>query len=111
MAEEEIGIVLIVLGVVLMVVGIVFWPICGIGLVLLIVGIVLFATERSRAQAYMPYGYGAAPPYAYPQQPPTAPAPVPQGAYTPPVCPVCGSQLTWVPQYARWFCTRCQAYR
>lgn len=113
MADEELGIVLIVLGVVLMVVGFIFWPICAIGVVLLIVGIVLLATERTRTQAYaMPgYGYPAQPPYMYPPQPPAAGAPVPQAPYTQPPCPVCGSPLSWVPQYGRWYCSRCQAYR
>lgn len=114
MAEEEIGIVLIVLGVVFMVLGIFFLPICAIGFVLLIVGIVLMVTERQKMQAYgyPGYGYAGQPPYAYPPQPPAAGgAPVPPAPYTQPACPVCGSQLTWVPQYGRWYCSRCQAYR
>ncbi len=113
MAEEEIGVVLIVLGVVFMLVGIFAWPICGVGLVLLIVGIVLVAQERGRAQAYAypGYGYPGQPPYVYPPQPPAGGMPVPQAPPTQPACPVCGSQLSWVPQYGRWYCTRCQAYR
>lgn len=94
-----------------MVVGFFFWPICAVGLVLLIVGIVMVAQDRTRTQAYAPYGYAAQPPYAYPPQPPAGGVPVPQAPYSQPVCPVCGSQLTWVPQYGRWYCGRCQAYR
>lgn len=111
MPEEELGIVLIVLGVVFMVLGFLFWPVCAVGIVLLVIGIVLMVSERTRAQAYAPYGYPSQPPYAYPPQPPAAGMPVPQAPYTQPVCPVCASPLTWVPQYGRWYCTRCQAYR
>ena len=113
MADEEIGIVLIVLGIVFMVIGVFLWPVCALGLVLLIIGIVLIATERTRTQAYAypGYGYPAQPPYGYPPQPPGVGAPVPPAAPGQPLCPVCGSPLTWVPQYGRWYCSRCLAYR
>lgn len=113
MADEEIGVVFVVLGGVLMAVGIFFWPICGIGIILLIVGIILLATGSTRRQAYAQpgYGYPVVPPYAYPPQPPAAGAPVPPAPYAQPMCPVCSSPLTWVPQYGRWYCSRCQAYR
>lgn len=118
MADQEIGIVLIVLGVVLMIVGIFFLPICGLGLVLLIIGIILAATNRPTPPFYPgPYGappqYGAtmAPPQAYPPQPPAAGQPVPTAPYQQPTCYVCGSPLTWVAQYGRWYCSRCQTYR
>ncbi|MEK6986808.1 MAG: hypothetical protein AABX97_01780 [Candidatus Thermoplasmatota archaeon] len=107
MPENEAGIVLIVLGVVLMAVGIFFWPICGLGIVLLIVGVILLAVHPSQPMYYAP----APAPYAYAPQPPAAPVQPTPGAYTPPACPVCGSPLTWVAQYGRWYCTRCQAYR
>lgn len=113
MAEEDVGIVLIVLGVVFMALGFLIPFACGLGLILLIIGIVLWATQRTRTQAMYPpsYGYPAQPGYAY-GAPPTAPgAPVPQAPYTQPACSVCGTGLTWVPQYGRWYCTRCQAYR
>ncbi len=114
MPQNETGIVLIVLGVVLMAGGIFFWPICGLGIVLLIVGVILLAVQPNQPMYYAPQS-----PYAYaPPQAPMAPSPpapgapaAAPGAYTPPACPVCGTPLTWVAQYGRWFCTRCQAYR
>lgn len=109
MADQNTGLVLIVLGVVLMAAGVFFLPICGVGIVLLIIGIVMMA-EAPRMPAYAPMY-----PYQYPAPvAPTAPpgtAPAAPGAYTPPACPVCGSPLTWVAQYSRWYCTRCMAYR
>ena len=115
MADEETGIILIVVGVVFIVLGIFFWPICGLGIVLLIIGVVLAATAPPRA-AYAPpgyYGYGAPPTVPYPPQAPAAGMPVPGAppGYALPTCHVCGSPLTWVPQYSRWYCTRCQSYR
>ncbi len=119
MAEQDLGIILIVLGVVFMVIGVFFLPICGLGLVLLIIGIILAATNRP-AQPYYTAPYGApqpgyAPPGAatqpYPPQPPVAGQPVPGAPFQQPSCYVCGSPLTWVPQYGRWYCSRCQSYR
>jgi len=111
MPENETGIVLIVLGVVLMAGGIFFWPICGLGIVLLIVGVILLAARPNQPMYYAPQPpYAYAPPQAPSQPAPGAPAAAP-GVYTPPACPVCGTPLTWVAQYGRWFCTRCQAYR
>ncbi len=115
MPDEEIGIVFVVLGVVLMAVGFLFWPICGIGILLLIIGIVFVATAQSRSHQYAApgYGYPSSPPYAYPPEPPAAgmPAPPGQAQYSQPLCPVCSSPLSWVPQYGRWYCSRCQTYR
>src|SRR2546427_730226 len=34
------------------------------------------------------------------------PAPV-----MPAACPVCGRPMTWYPQYQRWYCPSCGAYR
>lgn len=107
MAESETGVVLIIVGVVMMSLGIFFWPVCGLGIILLIVGIVLVATHQAQPQYYYPGMY------PYPQAPlgaPTTPAagPVP---FAPAACPVCGSPMTWIAQYGRWYCTRCQAYR
>lgn len=116
MAEEELGVVFIVLGVVLMIASFftffLFVPLCGLGLVLFIVGIVLVATERSRAPAaaYPGYAYPATPPYGFPP-PPAGGFPAPQASPGPPACPVCSSPLAWIPQYGRWYCYRCQAYR
>ncbi len=114
MPENEAGIILVVVGVLLMAFGIFFFPICGLGIVLLIIGVVLIVAQPSQPMYYAP-----APPYAY--GPPQAPAPPVQpamgtaapgaGGYTPPGCPVCGTPLTWVAQYGRWYCARCQAYR
>lgn len=98
MSDEETGIALIVVGIVLIFSGIFFGPLCGLGIVLIIIGIVLMAAGPSRAAYY-------APPPAYPYAPPQwAPPPAP-------ACPVCGTPLSWVPQYGRWYCTRCQQYR
>ncbi len=114
MADQELGIILIVLGVVLMIVGVFFLPICGLGLVLLIIGIILAATNRP-TPPYYAAPYGAPPPMygAPPQAPPAGPgAPAAPGApYQAPTCYVCGSPLTWVAQYGRWYCSRCQTYR
>lgn len=118
MPEQDLAVALIVIGAVLMVVG-GFLPflgvICGLGIILLIVGIILMVASPPRAAYYGPqYPYQSyAPPYAYPPQPPAAgmTVPAPQTQYTQPTCYVCGSVLTWVPQYGRWYCTRCQSYR
>ncbi len=119
MADQELGIILIVLGVVLMIVSIftfvLFIPICGLGFVLLIVGIILAATNRP-AQPYYPPMYGAPQPAygAPPMAPPQAPAPgqpAPATPYQTPACYVCGTPMTWVAQYGRWYCGRCLAYR
>ncbi len=114
MADQELGVALIVVGVVLMVVGIFFLPICALGFVLLIIGIVLAATSRPTAQYYYPqpyYGAPGAPPGAYPPQAPVAGQTVPAAPAQQPSCYVCGTPLTWVPQYGRWYCSRCQSYR
>lgn len=117
MADQELGIILIVLGVVFMILGVVFAPICGLGLVLLIIGIILAATHTP-STPYAPYPYAYQPPaaptapsQAYPPQPPAAGQPVPNAPYQQPSCYVCGSPLMWVPQYGRWYCSRCQSYR
>ncbi len=115
MADQELGVVLIVLGAVIMV-GSVFGgplvgPLCGLGLVLLIVGIVIAATERPATPYYYAQPVYGAPP-AYPPQAPAAPAaPAPATTPSAPGCYVCGTALTWVPQYGRWYCYRCQSYR
>jgi len=110
MAESDAGLALIVVGIVLLVLGIFFfgiffWPFCGLGVVLIIVGIVLVATAQSQPAYYYPMPSMPAPPVA----PPAAGAPA--APFSVPACPVCGSPLMWVPQYGRWYCTRCQAYR
>lgn len=113
MAEQELGVVLIVLGVVFMVIGVFFWPICGLGLVLLILGIVFAAMNRPSPPYAAPYYYPQ-PAYGAPAPPAQAPAPgqpAPAAAPQTPSCYVCGSPLSWVPQYARWYCSRCQTYR
>ena len=114
MPEQELGIILIVVGVVLMVVGLVFLPICGLGLVLLIIGIILAATNPPRVQYYYAqpvYGAPGMPPQGYPPQPPAPGQSVPSAPYQQPSCYVCGTPLSWVPQYGRWYCSRCQTYR
>ncbi len=113
MPDQEIGVVLIVLGVVFMVLGFFVPLICAVGIVLLVVGIVLAAMNRPSSpypagyyQPYPPPAYGAPAPPAQPQAPGQ-----PATAAQTPACYVCGSPLSWVPQYGRWYCARCQAYR
>ncbi len=117
MAENEAGVTLIIIGGVLMVVGAILpfiFPICGLGVLLLIIGIILVAVSPPHPASYPPaYGYAAPPAYPYPPQPPAAGMTVPasQAQYSQPTCYVCGSPLSWVPQYGRWYCSRCQSYR
>jgi hypothetical protein len=118
MPEQDLAVALIVIGAVLMILGglVPFMSLlCGLGVILLIVGVILVAAAPPRSAYYGPrYAYpGYAPPYAYPPQPPAAgmSVPGPQTQYTQPTCYVCGSVLTWVPQYGRWYCSRCQSYR
>lgn len=115
MADEELGVALIVGGVLLMLAGIVFWPLCGLGILLVIVGIILALAAPPRHPYYAATGYPYQQPppvYPYPSQPPAAGMPVPTApGYAQPLCPVCGSPLSWIPQYGRWYCTRCQSYR
>jgi len=77
----------------------VLWPLCGLGFILLLIGIILVAATPSTPAYYAPYPY----PYAAP-----GPAPAPAAG---PACPTCGSPLTWIAQYGRWYCYRCQQYR
>jgi hypothetical protein len=44
-------------------------------------------------------------PTASPLPPPPPPMPPSQA------CPTCGQQLTYVPQYCRWYCYTCKEYR
>ncbi len=106
-----IGGVLLIVGVVIPFLGL----LCGLGVLLLLIGIILAAVAPPRhAYSGPAYGYqGYAPGYAYPPQPPAAgmPVPGPQAQYNQPTCYVCASPLSWVPQYGRWYCSRCQSYR
>lgn len=103
MADSQAGVVLIVVGVVCLIAGgllwFVLWPLCGLGFILLLIGIILVAATPSTPTYYAPYPY----PYAAP-----GPAPAPAAG---PACPTCGSPLTWIAQYGRWYCYRCQQYR
>jgi hypothetical protein len=45
-------------------------------------------------------------PQMYPGQQPMQPQQAPQGA----PCPTCATPTTWVAQYTRWFCQRCNKY-
>lgn len=102
MSDRDTGVALIVIGAVLMLVGVFFWPLCGIGILLLIIGIVMAAAGGAQPAYYPP------PYYPYPPQAPQAPVAGPQA---PPNCPVCGQPLSWIAQYGRWYCARCQQYR
>src|SRR2546428_342577 len=64
-----------------------------------IIGLVIFLVVRENHPigGGMPMGYGPYAPY---------PAPV-----VPAACPVCGRPMTWFPQYQRWYCPSCGAYR
>ncbi|HLE46445.1 MAG TPA: hypothetical protein VI915_05645 [Thermoplasmata archaeon] len=92
MAQTE----LVVLGAVLLIVGILTVWLC-VGIPILIVGIVLLI-----------YGLVHEEPRPMFMYPGYAPAYVPQAAA---LCPACGSPMQWVPQYSRWYCPRCGAYR
>lgn len=94
MVDQDTGIALVVVGLLITVAGFLFPPLCALGILLLVVGIIIALVGQPRAIYY------PAPPGAAPYGPPGVPA-----------CPVCGSPLTWVPQYGRWYCARCQAYR
>lgn len=94
------------MGLVVLVLGFFFLPFCAFGLILIVVGLVIFTATHPQTPAYyypLPAvpGPSVAPPPAYA---PAAPA-------VPPACPVCGVALSWVPQYGRWYCARCQVYR
>jgi predicted RNA-binding Zn-ribbon protein involved in translation (DUF1610 family) len=41
----------------------------------------------------------------------TTPPVATQAAGTSPTCPTCGTQLTYVQQYQRWYCPTCREYR
>ncbi len=101
MADQDVGVTLIVVGAVIMVVAILFPPLCLLGILLLLIGIILAAATPRHPTYYAP------PPYPYPPQP----QPWPQPPAATPSCSVCGTALTWVAQYNRWYCMRCQAYR
>jgi len=36
---------------------------------------------------------------------------VPPSPSWPSSCPTCGQPLAWIPQYNRWYCSRCGGYR
>ena len=97
MVDQETGVALIAIGFALIVIGLFLsflGPVCGLGIVLLVVGVIIAAVGQPRPVYYQ------APPGAYPA--------VAASTYP---CPVCRSPLTWVPQYGRWWCGTCQAYR
>jgi hypothetical protein len=64
---------------------------------LIVFVIFLVVRENHPVGGGMPMGYGPYAPY---------PAPV-----VPAACPVCGRPMTWFPQYQRWYCPSCGAYR
>jgi len=64
---------------------------------LIVFVIFLVVRENHPIGGGMPMGYGPYAPY---------PAPV-----VPAACPVCGRPMTWFPQYQRWYCPSCGAYR
>jgi len=99
---------LIVLGIVLILVGLLTgWFFC-FGVFLAIAGfvILIYGAVKEERPAVVMYPPGYVP--VYPVQPgyPAAPQ-APSVA----ACPTCGTQLQWVAQYQRWFCTRCNQYR
>jgi len=65
---------------------------------------------RSSQTSYCPQQQGSysqqpvQPQQTYVQPPPQQPV------YQAPPCPFCGSPLTWIPQYQRWYCYRDQRY-
>jgi hypothetical protein len=58
--------------------------------------------QQPPMQQPMPQPVAAAPAMQQPQQPQAA-----QGAQP---CNTCGTPATWVAQYSRWFCQRCNRY-
>lgn len=87
---------LVVLGLVLLIIGIVTSFLC-IGIPIAIAGLVLLIYGLVKEEPRPAFAYPVYPPVYLPQS--TA------------LCPVCGSPLQWVPQYGRWYCPRCGAYR
>lgn len=75
-----------------------------LGLILLIVGL---ATDSTPAASYPTMGYAT--PAGYDPATGYAPAAPPMGPAYP--CHVCGRPLTFVPEYGRWYCHTCTAYR
>jgi len=86
-----------------------------------------YAPQGYPPAGYPPAGYPpgaqpmAQPPQQQPQQPqqsqqPQQPAPQPAPEAQPgqaqagPAHPACGTAMTWVAQYQRWYCTRCNQY-
>ena len=80
--------------VILLVVGTLLGTVVGFVIVLVIY---LVVRENHPIGGGYPAGYGA-----YPSYPPPA---------VPAACPVCGSMMTWYPQYSRWYCHTCGQYR
>ncbi len=86
---------LVVLGAVLLIIGVLTSIFC-VGIPIAIVGLVLLVYGAVKEER---------PAFVYPMYPP---AYVPQATA---LCPACGGPLQWVPQYSRWYCPRCGAYR
>jgi len=80
--------------VILFVIASLLVPIIGFIIVLIVY---LVVRENHPIGGGYPVAYGGYPPYP----PPAVPA----------ACPVCGSPMTWYPQYSRWFCHTCGQYR
>src|SRR5438876_348973 len=76
------------------VIGTVLGTVVGFVIVLVIY---LVVRENHPIGGGYPVAYGGYPPYP----PPAVPA----------ACPVCGSPMTWYPQYSRWYCHTCGQYR
>ena len=80
--------------VILLVIGTVLGTVVGFVIVLVIY---LVVRENHPIGGGYPVAYGG-----YPSYPPPA---------VPAACPVCGSPITWYPQYSRWYCHTCGQYR
>ncbi len=105
--------------------GLILWGILAVIFVWVLPGIFLLLAYLKLDEAMRPaapaYGYplpgyaGTAPTGTPPSAPGTVPAPGPAPPPPPPppavpLCPTCGQPATFIPQYGRYYCYRCQRY-
>lgn len=78
--------------------------------IVIIIVVIALLMRRRKKMPTQPTVYGTVPPPpAPPMAPSSQPAPAPQTPETvkpASTCPSCGGQLTWIPEYKRWYCYR-----